>query len=148
MDPSDFETWLIHRAKVESKAFLIFHGLHKQRLSAFVYKEAQESFKLSRQPEATFPKCSYKPSKKNQKKTPQVPLEVCADACQIRMAWKEERKHGFSWSKANFHFTPCWLWLNDQQQVFIGRLKCDWQRACPTTFEFCLHFPNAAGTDG
>lgn len=86
MDPSDFETWLIRRAKVESKAFSIFHGLHKQRLFVFVYKETRgtRKFKLSRQP--TFPKCSHKPSKKNQKKTPQVPLEVCADACQIRMA--------------------------------------------------------------
>lgn len=111
-------------------------------------KRHKKVFKLSRQLKATFPKYSYKPSKKNQKKTPQVPLEVCADACQIRMAWKEERKHAFSWSKANFHFTPCWLWLNDQQQVFIGRLKCDWQMACPTTFQFCLRFPNAAGTDG
>lgn len=52
-------------------------------------------YKLQRKPKATFPKCSYKPSKKNQKKkTPQVPLEVRADACQIRMALKEEGKHG------------------------------------------------------
>lgn len=89
MDPSDFESRLLRRAKVGSKAFSIFHGLHKQCRSVFVCKESQvtrwfKSFKESQK--QTSPKCSYKPSKKNQKKTPQVPLEVFADACQIRMA--------------------------------------------------------------